>query len=116
MKEKTCRVIKEYHASTSDPIILKKGDLLEVENRETDWKGWIYGKNKQGKEGWIPKHYLQIDKKRNQARTLKDYNAIELNVSKGEIFIIKFEESGWIWVYNESRKAGWIPLENVEII
>jgi len=116
MSKKKCIVIKDYKASTSDPIRIEEGDLLEVEFRETYWKGWIWCRSIEGKEGWIPKNYIQIDEKKFRAIALRDYDAIELTVKKGEKFTIKFEESGWAWVSNKAEKTGWIPLENIKII
>ncbi|MFO7797179.1 MAG: SH3 domain-containing protein [Promethearchaeati archaeon] len=116
MSKKKCVVIKDYKASTSDPIRVKEGETMEVEFRETNWIGWVWCKTKQENVGWIPEYFLEIDREKLQATALRDYYAIELNVKKGEEFIIEFEESEWIWVSNKANKAGWIPLENVKII
>jgi len=115
MSKKKGVVIKDYKVSTSDPIRVKEGETMEVEFRETKWEGWVWCRN-EGKEGWIPINYLQIDENKFGAIALRDYDATELNVKKGEKFTIEFEESGWVWISNKAEKTGWIPLENVKII
>lgn len=114
MIKKFCRVIKDHESSFPDPLILKKGDKLDIENKECEWPGWIWVTNESKRSGWVPKSYLKIH--RNRAVMLKDYDATELTVSVGEEFRIELEESGWIWVSSEKGKSGWIPLENVEKI
>ncbi|MFX1496597.1 MAG: SH3 domain-containing protein [Promethearchaeota archaeon] len=114
MIKKDCRVVKNHTASFSVPLILKKGEKLRLETKDSEWPGWIWVINKSKKSGWVPKSYLKIHG--NNAIMLKDYDATELTVSIGEEFLIELEESGWIWVTSENGKSGWIPLENIEKI
>ncbi len=46
---------------------------------------------------------------------IQNYEATELNVSVGEELVIEKEESGWIWVSNQEKKKGWVPMKNVAI-
>ncbi|MFX0032174.1 MAG: SH3 domain-containing protein [Candidatus Hodarchaeota archaeon] len=114
MINKYCRVIKEYKTPFPDPIILKKGERVSIEDRECDWPGWVWAINKSTKSGWVPRSYIKIHK--GYAEMAKDYNATELTASIGEEFLIEKEESGWVWVSSKMGKSGWIPLENIEII
>jgi len=114
MKKKYCKVIKDYKTPFSNPLILKKGYKVQIEEKECEWPGWIWSITQDGKSGWIPENYLEI--KGYNAELLKDYNATELNATIGEFFLIENEESGWLWVSSENGRSGWIPLENVEIL
>jgi uncharacterized protein YgiM (DUF1202 family) len=114
MKKKYGRIIKDYKSPFPDPLILKKGEKLHIEDKECEWSGWIWSITEDGNSGWIPNSYLKI--KEQNAELLKDYNATELNATKGECYLIEDEESGWVWVSSDNGKYGWIPLENVEII
>ncbi|MFX0056744.1 MAG: SH3 domain-containing protein [Candidatus Hodarchaeota archaeon] len=114
MENKYCRVIKDYKSPFPNPLILKRGEKLQIEDKESEWHGWIWSITKSGQSGWIPDNYLKISG--NTAVLLKDYNATELTASVGEIYLIEDEESGWVWVTSENGKYGWIPLENVEIL
>jgi uncharacterized protein YgiM (DUF1202 family) len=113
MKKRYCRVIKGYKTPFPNPLILKKGEKLLIEDKECEWPGWIWSITIDGKSGWIPNSYLKI--RENNAVLLKDYDATELTASVGEKFLIENEESGWVWVTSENGKYGWIPLENIEI-
>ncbi|MFX1281185.1 MAG: SH3 domain-containing protein [Promethearchaeota archaeon] len=114
MKGKYCKVIKEYKTPFPDPLKIEKDEYVQIEERESEWPGWIWCITKIGKEGWVPKSYLEIQEI--NAKLLQNYDATELSVMVGEEFMIEDEESGWFWVTNEQGKKGWIPIENVKII
>jgi hypothetical protein len=114
MINKICEVIKTHEPSTSDPLVIVKGEKLVFEEKKTIYPGWIWCIKEDGKAGWVPKNYVKISK--NHCIALEDYDAIELDVSIGERFKIEKEESGWFWVSNKIGKIGWIPKENVKII
>ena len=114
MKDFRYRVIKRHQTSDLEPLIITKGEILSYELKETEWSGWVWCTNKQGKTGWAPEAYLKMQKTTCEA--LQDYNAIELTANIGEELIIKKEESGWFWVVNDQGKEGWIPIKNVQLI
>ena len=114
MIKKFCKIIKEYESPFLNPLILKKGEKLLLEDKECEWEGWIWANTKEGQSGWVPKSYLRISKM--SAELLIDYDATELSASIGQTFLIEKQESGWIWVTSKNGKYGWIPLKNVEII
>jgi len=114
MKKKICEVISNYRTPFKDPLILKKGEILNIEKKTTDYPGWIWCRTKTRKKGWVPVNYILIDK--DKAKLLQDYNATELDASVGEKLTIEKQESGWAWVRTRNGKRGWIPLENVKII
>lgn len=114
MKEIRCQVISDYQSTCPDPLLIAKGEILTIEKKESKWKGWVWCNNQSGKGGWVPENY--IEKLHDKYKALKDYNATELTVKTGEVLIISYEESSWVWVTNENGEKGWIPLENVQII
>lgn len=114
MAKKLCRVIKDYISHFPDPLIICKGEIITVEEKECEWLGWIWATTESGKSGWVPINYLKIEG--NKAVLLNEYNATELTVLKGQEFTIEKEESGWAWVSSETGERGWIPLENVKIL
>ena len=114
MKTKFCRVISEYRSPFPDPLKLHKDEMVKIKEKESEWQGWIWCITKNGKEGWVPENYIEIQGK--NARLLQDYDATELNVDVGEKLVIEKEESGWVWVSNEENRKGWVPLENVELV
>ena len=114
MEKKRCRVIEEYKSPYTDPLIMNKGEILSIEEKETEWAGWIWCTNKMGESRWVPENYLEIDG--NKAKINRDYNATELYVNVGEELIIQEEEAEWYWVINQQGKNGWVPIKNVKLI
>jgi uncharacterized protein YgiM (DUF1202 family) len=114
MKLNRCVVIEKHQGSDNHPLIIKKGEILRYERKETEWEGWIWCMDNSGKGGWVPEAYLNLQE--THCEVLQDYNAIELTVNIGEEFIIEKEESGWFWVRDEGGREGWIPIISVRII
>ena len=86
-----CIVIKK-HSSSPNPLILRKGEDVRVGHEfleDPDWPDWIECTNSAGNKGWIPKQFLDISGE--NAVTLRDYDATELNVNVGEhITVLEF--------------------------
>jgi len=112
--ERKCRVIEDYNSPYTEPLIFKKGEMVAIEEKESEWSGWIWCTNKLGKSRWVPENYLEIHG--NKGIIEQDYNAVELNVKIGEEYIIKEEEAEWYWVINKEGKSGWVPIKNVQVI
>ncbi|MFW9773963.1 MAG: SH3 domain-containing protein [Candidatus Thorarchaeota archaeon] len=113
MNKKHCKVISNYKSPFPNPLIIKKGDKLQIIEKESEWSGWIWCISEKGAEGWVPINYLDIQG--NSAQSLRDYDATELTVAVGEELLIEDQESGWIWASNKAGKKGWVPLDNVKI-
>ncbi len=111
---KKCRAIEDYNSPYTDPLIINKGKILTIVEKESEWKGWICCINKMGESRWVPENYLEI--KGNKAKITRDYNATELSVNVGEELAIEEEEAEWYWVTNQKGKSGWVPIKNVKII
>ncbi len=89
------RVIRSYQSTCPDPIVMKVGDRLQVEDRPTDWDGWLWCLHPSGKSSWVPEVYL--NREGDTAIALQDYNANELSVEEGEEMEIFHEATGWYW-------------------
>jgi hypothetical protein len=107
----TCRVVADHTAPSLTPLVTVRGEILAVEDRKTEWKGWLWGENSAGVGGWIPEKY--VDRNGDKGIMLHDYNATELTVQVGEILTMIKEESGWILCRNGAGQAGWVPAANV---
>jgi uncharacterized protein YgiM (DUF1202 family) len=114
MNKKFCEVITDYKTPFPDPLRLQKGNVVKVEEKESEWPGWIWCITKEGKKGWVPNSYLDIQGK--NAKLLQDYDATELTITIGEELTIENQESGWVWVSNKEGKKGWVPIRNVKIL
>ena len=108
----TYRVIKAHQSPDPDPLMVRKGDSLSFERRETEWSGWIWCTNSSGKGAWVPENWVQIEG--DSCVMKRDYNAIELAVEVGEVLTVEFEETGWAWAMKKSGESGWVPLEYLD--
>ncbi len=111
---KILKVIKNHKNEFQVPLLAKNGELVEGEERETEFKGWLWCRNSSGVHGWVPKAYLEPTSKSGQYQFLQDYNARELTVEAGNEVIVMDEESGWAWARTPLGEEGWIPLENLQ--
>ena len=106
------RVILEYRARDANPLTVSAGASLTCGRRDSDWPGWIWCTNWEGKGGWMPESYLSIQGQ--NCTALRDYTARELSVQVGEFLTLRDLESGWYWASDRSGRSGWVPAKNVE--
>jgi hypothetical protein len=109
-------VVSPHHSELLFPLILKEGDFIFGQEKETQWKGWLWCRSDAEIYGWVPKSYL----KKSQDRpgffiVIKNYNAAELTVQTGEQLTFFYEESGWAWVRNKNGDDGWVPLKKLSV-
>ncbi|MHA2037491.1 MAG: SH3 domain-containing protein [Promethearchaeota archaeon] len=110
---KYCKVISDYRSPYTKPLKIRKREILQIGDKESEWPGWVWCMNKDGRERWVPRSFIDIQG--NSGVMLQDYEANELTVLIGEELKIEKEESGWVWVENKEGKKGWIPLDNIKI-
>jgi hypothetical protein len=111
--EKLYRVIKSYTAVYPDPITVRAGDEIMVGEEDTEFPGWVWCSDQNGKSGWLPLDCIEHIK-RNSGAAKYDYSAIELNAGTGEKLKSNELKNGWAWCVNESGQSGWIPLDHLE--
>lgn len=108
------RVIKDYNSAYPVPLIMKAGEKLHFENKESEWPGWVWCTNAEGNSRWAPESF--ITKRGTGAVMQCDYDATELTVTVGDKLEIVAETAGWARCINDKGESGWVPLDNVEII
>ncbi len=111
MEQKTRKVIKPHITTFPDPLKIKIGQSLTIIPKESEYPGWIWCVDRDGKDGWVPASYVKqyVD----YGIALFDYDATELSVQVGEELTILKEESGWFWCRTRTGKFGWVPQENL---
>ena len=106
------RVLKSYTTQYPDPITIRKGDLVTLGKRDTDFPGWIWATSlESGKSGWVPEQFLRI--RGDQAESLRDYSARELTVAEGSMVTVLEALLGWCLVESDSGDRGWIPQSHL---
>jgi uncharacterized protein YgiM (DUF1202 family) len=110
---RVCRAISEYRAGYPDPISISAGQELAVGEKQSEWPGWLWCIDRDGKSGWVPEVY--VERQDAVAVALCDYDAVELSVHAGEELILGTEESGWFWCTNRTGQSGWVPVEHLDL-
>ena len=108
------KVIKDHKSEFHVPLVAKKGEIVEGQEKETEWEGWLFCRNGSGIHGWVPKSYLESISESGRFQFLRDYNARELTVDQGQEVIVLDEESSWAWVRTFLGEEGWIPIEKLQ--
>jgi hypothetical protein len=101
------KVVTDHEPSYPDPIAMHTGDRVKLGKRDPENPGWIWCTAADGKAGWVPEAYLDVDGDVGIAR--RDYSAVELWVRVEEEVAVTQEESGWCWVTSSSGESGWVP-------
>jgi uncharacterized protein YgiM (DUF1202 family) len=110
-KQRICRVIAEYQSPYSAPIVFNAGEELTIGEKESEWNGWVWCTNRDGKSRWVPETF--IERKGDGGVMRRDYEATELSVTIGGELVMGEEESDWIWCTNREGKSGWVPADNI---
>ena len=63
MKIRHYQVISNYDSAYPDPLVFRKGDMLKIGTKTSEWPGWVWCTNENGKSGWIPLKNVKINKK-----------------------------------------------------
>lgn len=105
--------IEDHSASYTDPISVKLGDLITLTGKTDDWDGhiWLWAEGPDGKVGWVPDTI--IENKNGRGSVCRDYSAMELGCSKGELLTVVEETHGWAWCRSPAGGEGWVPLRKL---
>lgn len=106
------KVVKDWRPIYAEPIRLKAGGRVTVEDRPSEWPGWVWAAAADGRSGWAPLAWL--DRDGDQATARRDYDATELAGRTGETVSAMEFESGWYWARAVGGAAGWIPADCLE--
>ncbi len=106
------RVIADYESAYPDPLVIHAGEELAVDDRPTEWDGWLWCTAHSGKEGWVPEAY--VERNGDTCLALRHYDATELTVHTGEELVAGEEAGGWLWCTNRLGQSGWVPADHLE--
>lgn len=107
-------VVEAYTSAYPDPICVNEGDELTVEERATEWNGWLWCVDTSSREGWIPRVY--VEQRGGRWFALEDYVARELSVERGDVIVSHTTVAGWEWCETQTGETGWLPSENLRPI
>jgi len=107
-------VVQQYISAFPNPITLKIGDIVEITDKKSDWKGWIWCQTKDHTFGWVPENI--ITRTGTKGKIKANYDATELSAEIGDRLELIKKESKWIYCKTSSGELGWIPENNAKVI
>ncbi len=92
-----------------NPIIVGKGEVLQMSGKSDNWNGHqlLWAKAEDGREGWVPDN-LPLERS-NQTVAAFDYSASELDVKPDDQLMVHAKSHGWAWCTDNTGKKGWVP-------
>jgi hypothetical protein len=106
------RAVQARQQVNPHPIKIQAGDLVEIAGQEED--GWIPCRHPSGNESWTPLSYLSSAGEGSTRTALVEYDATDLPMELGEVFLMEREEHGWLWGQTSQGRWGWVPVALVE--
>ena len=106
-------VVRSHVTSDPDPVRFVSGEVLSVGHHDQQWRSYVWCTDQSGHAGWVPDFYLEMTGAR-EATALRDYDATEMTVAKGELLDVLEEAGGWLRCRTSSGHEGWVPADNVE--
>lgn len=103
------RAIKPWSVHYPDPIRGAAGDRLALGRRDDEYPGWVWATAADGRAGWVPESWLQVEGEHGVLR--RDYTAAELPLAIGETIKGELQLNGWLWATNTAGKQGWVPFD-----
>ena len=107
------RIIKAYQPQDNNRWRVQAGEEVLYDRRPTDYRGWLWCTNNDGKSAWAPERWVTIISSE-RCHFIRDYDASELRVDVGQIVEGDIMESGWVLVSDAKKISGWVPLECLE--
>ena len=119
MATQTGVVIKAYPRQFDEPMNVQAGERVRVTKRDL-WDNderypWLWCINAQGKEGWTPESYIEMDEDGETGITTHAYSSWELTSEVNDTVQISEEAAGWYWVTNQRGQQGWVPVSHIAL-
>ena len=107
------RVRESHVSSPQSPVQFVVGDILGVGHRDRQWTTYVWVTDQSGHAGWVPDTYLEMTSA-HEAVAVRDYDATELTIVKGEFVDVLEEAGGWAHCRNATGIDGWVPSSKIE--
>jgi hypothetical protein len=104
-------MIEDNEPTYPDPIQVNQGEVLIVGEEDSEYPGWIWCENQEGKRGWVPDDCIETVG--SESRAKYDYSAVELRARVGDRLIPLESKYGWVLCTNSAGDRGWLPLTKV---
>ena len=109
------RLIGSHRSQYRTPLRFNAGQIVELGVRDEEWPAFAWVKTDEGRAGWAPVAWLRpLDGGR--AEALRDYDARELDVERGDWVRLHHEHGGWWWSERADGAQGWLPARELDAV
>ncbi len=107
-------ITKAHQQSFESAPKVSPGDRIRIVRHDDKSPGWFFGVTAEGKEGFFPLGWFDLNADESSAIAQRAYDAAELTIEVGvEVECIE-TESGWHLVRTTDGREGWIPSDCVK--
>ncbi|HSP43531.1 MAG TPA: SH3 domain-containing protein [Luteolibacter sp.] len=97
----------DYEEKDSQPLRLKRGDIVRTGPADHAWPGWVWAADDHGCSGYVPQEILEkIDDDR--AKATDAFDPTVLTIRRGNRLESLRQIHGWHWCRNEHGAQGWV--------
>lgn len=89
-------------------IRMREGEYVAVGHRNQQFPEFIWCGSEDGHHGWVPEQFLRLEGP-HEAVALRDYDAAQLTVVKGELLEALERVGVWVRCRNAGGVEGWVP-------
>lgn len=107
-------LLRDVRTQYANPIGFRRGDVVQLGARDTEWPAFAWTTTRDGNAGWAPADWLR-PLGDGRAEALRDYTARELDADAGETVELIDELGGWWWARREGGAEGWLPARDIRI-
>lgn len=108
------RLLRDVRTQYANPIGFRRGDVVQLGERDTEWPAFAWTTTSDGNAGWGPVDWLRpIGDGR--AEVLRDYTARELDADSGDTVELIDELGGWWWSRAADGREGWLPADALDM-
>ena len=104
----TVRVVTSRARDHVENIRIRQGESIVVGHRNQQFPEFLWCAAEDGHAGWVPEQFLHMDTDK-EATALRDYDAAQLTVVKGELLEALEHVGVWIRCRNSAGADGWVP-------
>lgn len=97
----------DYEETDSDPLHLQPGDRIEAGPADKTWPGWVWAKDAQGHDGYVPEEILK-SLGDGMFEVMDAFDPAVLTIRRGDRLESLRQIHGWHWCRNETGAEGWV--------
>ncbi len=96
-----------------ETISIRVGEVVGVGHRNQQYPEFLWCATEHDRQGWVSESYLELAGPM-EAVALRDYDASQLTVVKGELLDVLDQSGVWVLCRSATGVQGWVPASSLE--